>query len=422
MTSAPGSRGRTVVLVAGGASWEGGAVDAMSAPGSGLTLLRRALDLNEALALASTGGVDLVAVSADAPGLDADCIALLTARGAATVAILGATGESARERERLERIGVRAVLVAGHVEDLVRGLRGVDPDQGVPRQPASHPTDVPSPGRLVAVWGPTGGPGRTTLAVNLAAELAVRGRGTLLLDVDPYGGAVAEHLALLEEVSGLLAAARAANAGSLSPESLAGLAREVRPGLRVLTGLPRPQRWSDVRAAAYDVLLSAARELDEVVVADTGFGLDEGDPDPFSAAGSRDAMTLATIAEADQVVVVAAADPVGLTRLARALVDLAHVRPEGPTVVAVNRMRPGLGWTRGDLEDLVARLAPGAPVAYLPDDRRGADRALVAGRTLRESGDGSLRRAVAGLADLLEHNAGALPVASRGRRRLLLRR
>ena len=36
---------------------------------------------------------------------------------------------------------------------------------------------------------------------------------SLLLDADPYGGAVAQHLAVLDDASGLLAAARLANAG-----------------------------------------------------------------------------------------------------------------------------------------------------------------------------------------------------------------
>ena len=59
----------------------------------------------------------------------------------------------------------------------------------------------------MAVWGPTGAPGRTTVAVGLATELASRGRGTLLLDADPYGGAVAQHLGVLDQA--LLAAVQA---------------------------------------------------------------------------------------------------------------------------------------------------------------------------------------------------------------------
>ena len=41
------------------------------------------------------------------------------------------------------------------------------------------------------MWGPKGGPGRTTVAVNLAFEAAAAGGEVLLVDADTYGGAVA---------------------------------------------------------------------------------------------------------------------------------------------------------------------------------------------------------------------------------------
>ena len=50
------------------------------------------------------------------------------------------------------------------------------------------------PGRVVVVWGPQGAPGRTTVAAGLAGVLAARGAETVLVDADPYGGAVAQHL------------------------------------------------------------------------------------------------------------------------------------------------------------------------------------------------------------------------------------
>ena len=81
-----------------------------------------------------------------------------------------------------------------------------DPALGVVETPA---------GRVVVVWGPAGAPGRTTVAVSLAAVLARRSRRTTLVDADPYGGSVAQHLGILDEVSGLLSAARLAADGTL---------------------------------------------------------------------------------------------------------------------------------------------------------------------------------------------------------------
>ena len=78
------------------------------------------------------------------------------------------------------------------------------------------------------MWGPTGAPGRTTVAVGLATELARSGVHTLLADADVYGGVVAQVLGFLDEAPGLAAAVRLANNGQLD---LAG-ARQGRAGRR----------------------------------------------------------------------------------------------------------------------------------------------------------------------------------------------
>jgi hypothetical protein len=125
---------------------------------------------------------------------------------------------------------------------------------------------------------------------------------------------------------------------------------------------------------------------------------------------------MTVVAGADEVVVVSSADPVGLTRLARSLLDLREVRPGGPELVAVNRMRSGLGWAERDVVDMVARVAPEAVVRFLPEDRAAADRAMVAGRTLLEGPDGPLRRALADLAGEVRSRVVPAPAASARRR------
>jgi hypothetical protein len=82
-------------------------------------------------------------------------------------------------------------------------------------------------------------------------------------------------------------------------------------------------------------------------------------------------------------------------------------------------MRPSLGWSQRELVAMVEQIAPRAAVCFLPDDRAGADRALVAGRSLVESGESPLRRAVAEVADLVSGAPAPLPV--RRSRRLRLR-
>lgn len=416
-----------VLLAAAGAAWEVPAITALGAPGSRAVLLRRCVDLPDLLATASTGQARVAVVAEGLPGLDADSVDRLRRDGVAVVVVATA------DTPVTGLPGTFGTLGAGEVERLATVVGAAAAAAARPEDPAGpgialpdgHPRDEGEPfvggtaeGRLVAVWGPAGSPGRTTVAVNLAAELARRGHDTLLVDADPYGAAVAQHLGVLDEASGLLGAVRLANAGRLDPERLAATARTAAPGLRVLTGLPRPDRWVEVRAAAFSTLLDTSRQLARFVVLDLGFDLVQ-DSAAYGLAGpQRNHMTVAALDAADEVVVVGAADPVGLARLARGLVELPAVAPTTATHVVVNRVRPSLGWGEREVRAMVAGFISPAGTHLLPDHQASVDRALVAGRPLLEVGESPLVRGLGGLADALDGSAGrAVPGAGRLRRR-----
>jgi hypothetical protein len=219
---------------------------------------------------------------------------------------------------------------------------------------------------------------------------------------------------VLDEVSGLLSAVRLANAGQLDVMRLASVARSVAPGLRVLTGLPRADRWVEVRGAAFDTLLETARRLCPYVVLDLGFSLEQTDPGFGSSAPQRNLMTIAGVEHADELLVVGSADPVGLARLARGLVELPEVVPTATTRVVVNRVRSSLGWGEREVKTMVEGFVTPASMHFLPEDRVAADRALVAGRPLVDLGDSALRGALSRLADTLDADAVAAPAAGRG--------
>lgn len=121
--------------------------------------------------------------------------------------------------------------------------------------------------KLIAVAGGKGGVGTTTVAVNLAVEIARTGRRTVLVDADPDGGDVAALCGLEDRytISDVAAGRRAAC------ESLA----EGPGGLYVLTGAWAVDNLSELPAAEQSRLL---RELDSladegsVVVVDAGNG------------------------------------------------------------------------------------------------------------------------------------------------------
>jgi MinD-like ATPase involved in chromosome partitioning or flagellar assembly len=150
----------------------------------------------------------------------------------------------------------------------------------------------------------------------------------------------------------------------------------------------------EARAGVLDAVLSRAAEVGDVVV-DTGFSLE----DPAELGGdlgrslARNQLTLDAVAAADLVVVVGSAEPTGLSRLARALVEVRDA-VEAPVLVVVNRMRDSLGWSRRDIVGMIEGFVRPRGVHFLPEDRATTDRALVSGRSVVELGDSPLRRAV----------------------------
>lgn len=387
---------RTCVLVVGaGASWESGALAALTSR-PGIVVLKRCMDVTDLLANASAGQAQVALVSLDAPGLDASAVAHLARHQVRPVAVAATARDGVLQRAR--QLGIPAVVDDRQLDRLADVVLAAGREQPSPPNPATVPRATEGLGQAVAVWGPTGAPGRTTIALGIAGELAQRGADPLVLDVDPWGGAVAQHLGVLDEVSGLLACARFGGSGELAGR-YPGLQLQV-AGLRVVTGLPRADRWAEVRPGTVERLVDLGRRQGQVVL-DTGFCLEEDPAADYAGRPGRNAMTLAAVSHADTVVVVGSADPVGLSRLARGLTELREVTEGRPVHVVVNRWRSRLGWAEADVANLVAGFANLAGLHFVPEDRDAADRALLAGRTLAELGDSPLRRAMSGLVDSL---------------------
>jgi MinD-like ATPase involved in chromosome partitioning or flagellar assembly len=245
------------------------------------------------------------------------------------------------------------------------------------------------------------------VALTLAGEFAALGAQTLIVDADTYGPSVAQSLGLLDESGGIAGAMRSANSGGLDADRLARLTPSLSPTLRVLTGLPQPARWPELRPSSLDVLWERARELARWTVVDCGFGLEADEEITFdTTAPRRNGATLSALAAADVVLAVGGADPVGLQRLVRGLADLvdtlgASARPR----VVVTRVRPeavGPDPARR-IADALHRYAGVREPLLVPDDRAGCDMAMLAGRLLIEVVPSSpARRPLTELAALLE--------------------
>ena len=394
------------VLCAVQGSAESIIVQAVEQTGGRLSVTRRCADLTELLAAAEAGLGRLAVVSGDLGLLDREAIDLLHRAGVRVVGI----GDAARPwvGERLAALGADLVAVAPQDEpaagSLVRDALAIldARDDEVPD--AVRPEEIrrPSRGLVVAVWGPTGAPGRTTVAVNVAAELAAAGRRTLLVDADTYGGCVAQVVGMLDEAPGLAAAARAAGQGTLDLMTLARLTPSIAPDLRVLSGISRADRWPELPSSSLDAVWSVARGLAEWTVVDCGFCLEQDEVLSYDTrAPRRNAATLSALEAADVVLVVGAGDPVGIQRLVRGLGELTDLGLGATRVVVVNRVRASVaGPHPGDaVGQALARYAGVTDAHLVPDDRAAVDTALLEAQTLREAAPGSpVRRALAGVA------------------------
>ena len=366
-----------VLVAAAGAAWESPVLELVTRR-PGLVVLKRCVDVDDLLAAGSAGQADAALVALDAPGLDQSAVDLLHRHQVRVVAVAGG-GSPDAARARAARVGVDGL--AGD-QELSRVLDLLEPDDERVVVPADDPLDVEVPrrsssGRVMVVWGPAGAPGRTLVATGLAAVLGGRGLPTTLVDADPYAASVAQQLGVLDEVSGLLSAARLTGAGDLEAR-FGTVRRALGDHLTVVTGLPRPDRWVEVRAGVVEHLLEVARTHGHVVV-DTGFSLEDDLGGDLATRPCRNQLTLGALATADEIVMVGSADPVGLTRLARGLVDVRERWAGTPVRVVVNRMRATLGWSERDIVGMVEGFARLAGVHFLPDDRAAADRALVGG-------------------------------------------
>jgi MinD-like ATPase involved in chromosome partitioning or flagellar assembly len=389
-----------------------------------VTVVRRCDELAELLAACQSGLARAAVVAEGSEDLTASLVDRLSAVGVAVVGLVSDPEEAAR----LRTIGVLTALpdvdaagLASKIADAVhqltgRGLRRpdtrdtglADPSAALRPSPPAVADDAPASsgaGEIITVWGPAGAPGRTLLAANIAAELAAEGKAVLLVDADSYGASVAATLGLLDESAGLAQACRLAEQGLLNADSLKKVSASVftKSGeFRVLTGITRADRWTELRAGALSTVFEQSRKIADVVVVDAGFCLEADEELSFDTmAPRRNAATLRSLEVADTVFAVGSADAIGVPRLVRGLAELADAVPQVAPRIVLNKVRASAAGRSPErqLRETWQRYAPEGEIeAFLPADPDSCDAALLSGSVLFEvAAESPLRHAIAKL-------------------------
>lgn len=257
--------------------------------------------------------------------------------------------------------------------------------------PSTAPPATPSRRRVIAVWGPHGAPGRSTVAIQLAVELTRSGETCALVDADTVAPSLALLLGLGDDAPGIAAACRRAELGGLDAAELSRLATRVETsagGVEVLGGLNRPSRWPELAEGRLRTTLQVCREWADVTVVDVSAAFDADEEITDDLAGPRrHAATTTVLREADTIVAVTAADPLSISRFLRDHAELRRlIGPTAHIAVVANQVRPGpLGIdARGQIRGALERFASITDVTFLPLDQRAADAALLHARPMSD--------------------------------------
>jgi pilus assembly protein CpaE len=190
-------------------------------------------------------------------------------------------------------------------------------------------------GRVITVFSPKGGTGKTVTATNLSASFSkYAGKRTLLLDLDLQFGDAAIMLGIEPEktIQDLVVAP-----GELDPEKLSGYTTRHASGVDVLPAPIRPEDAELVTEQKLARLLEVAKESYDVIVVDTS---------PFFHGPM-----LATLDRTDDLLLVCGLDVPTIKNVRLSLQTLVLLSfPIERIRVVLNRANSNVGMKRGEVE------------------------------------------------------------------------
>ena len=263
--------------------------------------------------------------------LPADEIATIREHTRTPIILLASGEASVLLEEALEADVSDVLLLPQMTENVVFAIRKAGRSSLRPA-PSSSPTRR---GRIVTVFSPKGGTGKTVTSTNLAAAFAkYEGKRTLLLDLDLQFGDAAIMLGLEPEktIYDLVVAP-----GELDSEKLAGYTTRHPSGLDILPAPVRPEDAELVTETKLSRLLEVARESYDVIVVDTS---------PFFHGPM-----LATLDRTDELLLVCGLDVPTLKNVRLALQTLELLAfPQNRIRIVLNRANSKVGMKRSEVE------------------------------------------------------------------------
>lgn len=224
---------------------------------------------------------------------------------------------------------------------------------------------------MIAVHGPPGSTGKSSLAYNLAYEFSELGKRVCLLDLDVHSPSLAVQLGIAEPPIGLSGCARLIRQGRFNVEQferLSVLVRHRRASFRALTGIPASRRWGEVSEDTVRQLLALTRAEFELTVLDLSTSIES---DIFSTTSSspRNAAIIAALRESDSVISLVLETPLSLSRYLGQHLELQEINTSRRLVVNRSNNQAAFASALRELakEEIFARIPEDQPAFQLAE-------------------------------------------------------
>lgn len=372
-------------------------------PAEGVVVVARALDgasvVEQALAAEDplvgherTAAIDVVVISAALHGLGEATLIALRDRGIPVLLLAAGEGEARRVAGLAPSVLASAPAVA--IAEAIRRTRdgshaaiAAQPAGTLPRDwEGERAADGDAQGNVIAVTSGKGAPGKSTVAIALAAALGSAGYSVALVDADLRAGNIAPYLDL-DPRRGLVGLAT--GSGPLG----ARLDSELQPaaGFAVLAGLERPELAATVAPDVVSGAIGLLRTRYERVVVD------------LASSASRD-----LVFAADLALVVTCGDMVALWNARLALRSLGADAAQ--RCHAVLNRREGRAHYDGNEVEEALRI----PVAGVVREDRDAARAAIEGQVPLTAAGGRVATDLRALAATVDGVLTGEAIAARG--------
>ena len=305
-----------------------------------IEVVAEARDGNEVRELVSAQNIDVVVVDLSIPGVDAIRLAeQLSTHAPPFVGVIIVSGVADIDLMRRAMLAGAGDFLVKPVspEELKSSVKRIFERISKQREALASAAVEEGPAResrVITVYSPQGGSGKTVIAANLAVALTLEGAKVVLVDLNLQFGDVDLVLNLLPERT---LAALVPRLNQLDPDLMEQFLTEHETGLKVLAAPSRPEYAQTITAQVVEQVVNVLRQNYSFIVIDTASELSD--------------VTLAALDQADVVLLVTTLDLLSLNNTRTVLETLQQLNfPFEKIRLVLNRADSKVGITPEDVE------------------------------------------------------------------------